>query len=261
MFQFVAAPTTGKVVDVPCGAGAFLQRLKDAGFEDVVGVDIENELSIDHEAFVQGDMTQRLPMDTGSVDTVVCIDGTEHIGRQQDFVREVARTLKPGGEFIVSTPNISAIRSRWKWLMTGHHHKCSAPLDELNPSPSHHIGMISFPELRYLLHTNGFRVEQVRTNRIKASAWLTAPLIPLVMATTWGVYRSRGRREHTARICREVRRTMFSRAILLGEAMIVRAIRASGGVLPSAAKTHIPFSPGARIQVPACPRACGNHAV
>ena len=216
------------VVDVPCGAGAFLLRLKDNGFEHAIGLDIQNEMAFEHQGFLQGDMTETLPLEKESVDACVCIDGIEHIARQQDFVREVARVLRPGGEFIISTPNISAIRSRWKWLLTGHHHKCSSPLDERHPCPSHHIGMISFPELRYLLHTNGFRIEAIRTNRIKAAAWLTAPLIPLAMLATWLVYRSRGPKEGTSQICREVQTAMSGRSLLLGETMIVRAVQVGG---------------------------------
>ncbi len=85
----------------------------------------------------------------------MCIDGIEHLRRPFDFIAEVRRVLRIGGEVILSTPNISSLRSRLRWLLTGHHHKCPAPLDERNPNPLHHINMISFPELRYLLHSNG----------------------------------------------------------------------------------------------------------
>jgi SAM-dependent methyltransferase len=135
-------------------------------------------LAFEHEGFLQGDMTKRLPFDDATVDTLVCIDGIEHIKRQDDFVHEVSRVLKSGGEFIVSTPNISSLRSRWQWLMTGHHYKCNSPLDEDNPNPLHHVAMVSYPELRYLLHTNGIRVHNVTTNRIKGISWLYGLLAP-----------------------------------------------------------------------------------
>jgi hypothetical protein len=34
------------------------------------------------------------------------------------------------------------------------------------------INMISFPELRYMLHTNGFEIGNARTNRIKTISYL-----------------------------------------------------------------------------------------
>ena len=106
-----------KIVDIPCGAGAFISRLKDNGYNNVLAIDIENILEIDHADFIIGDMTKILPMEENSVDIVICIDGIEHINRQFDFVKEINRVLKDGGEFIISTPNISSLRSRGKWFI------------------------------------------------------------------------------------------------------------------------------------------------
>ena len=146
VFSLVSSDADMCVVDIPCGSGAFIQRLKDSGYRNVLGVDICDDLSIEHDEFLVGDMTAQLPLEDSSVDTLVCIDGIEHINRQQDFIAEAFRVLRSGGELIVSTPNISALRSRWKWLLTGHHNKCNSPLDESRPSPMHHIGLLSLPE-------------------------------------------------------------------------------------------------------------------
>ncbi len=225
VFELVGNGPESRIVDVPCGSGAFIQRLKDHDYHHVYGIDIEDGLEIDHESFRQGDMTDRLPLDDESVDTLVCIDGIEHIDRQQDFISEVLRVLRPGGEFIVSTPNISSIRSRWKWLLTGHHNKCNSPLDEKNPGPLHHIGLLSFPEIRYLLHSAGFQIEQVATNRTKAVSWLYLPLAPFLYLATSLVYHRRGKMEQTESICNDVQKSMFTLPLLLGETMIIRAVR------------------------------------
>lgn len=225
VFGLVSSDANMRVVDIPCGSGAFIQRLKDSGYRNVLGVDICDDLSIEHDEFLVGDMTAQLPLEDSSVDTLVCIDGIEHIDRQQDFIAEAFRVLRSGGELIVSTPNISALRSRWKWLLTGHHNKCNSPLDECSPSPMHHIGLLSLPEIRYLLHSTGFRITTVCTNRIKPVAWTYLPLVPLVYIATSLVYRKRGKKERTDQICNDVKRQMFSKAMLFGETMIVRAVR------------------------------------
>ncbi|MCL1943135.1 MAG: class I SAM-dependent methyltransferase [Candidatus Azobacteroides sp.] len=213
------------IVDIPSGSGAFVQRLKDAGYKNVIAVDIENILQIRHDKFLIGDMTEPLPFENDSCDAVVCIDGIEHIGRQFDFVKEVFRILKKHGEFIVSTPNISSLRSRWRWLTTGHHHKCNSPLDENNPNPLHHIAMISFPEIRYLLHRSGFRITEIKTNRIKPISWIYAFMLPYVYIATYLVYRKTGKKQNLSELNKSVFDQMFTKEVLFGETLIVKAVK------------------------------------
>lgn len=47
-----------------------------------------------------------IPADNNSFDFVVAFQVIEHIKKDLEFVREVQRVLKPGGKFIVSTPNV-----------------------------------------------------------------------------------------------------------------------------------------------------------
>ena len=214
-----------KIVDVPCGAGAFIARLKDNGYKDVLGIDIRNIMQIPHDSFKVGDMAENLPLDNNSVDAVICIDGIEHISRQTDFVKEVHRILKSSGEFIISTPNISSLRSRWKWFITGHHHKCNSPLDENNPNPSHHIGMISLPEIRYMLHVNGFKMNTITTNRTKFANLIYVIFVPFVYIVTSWVYYQTGKKQGTETINKSIKKLMLSKHVLFGETLIVKALK------------------------------------
>ena len=56
-----------------------------------------------------------LPFEDESFDCVVSFQVIEHIRRDKEFVSEVCRVLKPGGRFIVSTPNrpMSLTRNPW----------------------------------------------------------------------------------------------------------------------------------------------------
>jgi len=227
VFNLIEKGVNSIIVDIPCGSGAFVLRLKDNGFKNVVAIDIDNILGIDFNNFLVGDMTKHIPLEDNSVDVLVCIDGIEHISQQFHFVKEVNRVLRIDGEFIVSTPNISSLRSRWRWFMTGHHNKCKSPLDEIKPSPLHHIGMISFPELRYLLHTNGFRIKEVTTNSIKLISWLYTIFIPFSFLITSLAYYNSGKKEGTSAINSEVKKKMYSKAILFGETLIIKAIKTS----------------------------------
>ena len=223
VFTLINKNKDSKIVDIPSGYGAFVLRLKDNGFNNVIAIDIKNILKIDHDKFSTGDMTKTLPMETNSIDTLVCIDGIEHINKQFKFINEVHRVLKTGGELVISTPNISSLRSRWRWLMTGHHNKCKSPLDENNPNPLHHIGMISFPEMRYLLHTNGLIITKITTNRIKHISWIYAIFLPHIYLYTTLTYKKTGKKDGTKSINKEIKKSMFSYPVLFGETLIIKA--------------------------------------
>ena len=54
--------------------------------------------------FLPGD-ARALPLENACMDAVVSFETIEHFDRQDDFVREVRRVLRPDGRFIVSTPD------------------------------------------------------------------------------------------------------------------------------------------------------------
>lgn len=223
--ELVGDVADGKVVlDLPCGEGAFTKRMLDSG-ADVFSADFLNILRIPHSQFSVVDMNQRLPYADAMFDAVVCIDGIEHIERPFDFIRECQRIIRKGGVLIISTPNLSALRSRWRYLLTGFHQGEKSPLDESEYTPLHHLSLVSFPELRYRLHANGFKVAAVRTNRVKFISWLYAVLAPLAYVVTVLAF---NKEEKVARVReqnREIVNQMFTVPVLFGETLIVKATR------------------------------------
>lgn len=219
---------SGRVLDLPCGEGAFAERIMERGFKVWAG-DVVPILRVPGVEFKQCDMNAPLPFPDETFDAVVCIDGIEHIERPFDFVRECARVVRDDGALLVSTPNISALRSRWRWLLTGFHNKGKSPLNEGKPSPLHHIGLLSFPDLRYMLHTNGFRIDAIRSNRIKAVSWLYSPLVALCAPVTAIVFRGEEKDVDQRTRNREIFRQMFSRAVAFGETLVIRASRRKRG--------------------------------
>ena len=215
-----------RVLDIPCGEGAFVNRIRAAGYE-VHAADIQSLLKIADVPFSRADMNAPLPFGNNSFDAVVCIDGIEHLERPFDFVRESRRILRPGGVLLVSTPNITALRSRWRWLLTGFHNKGKTPLDETAPNPWHHIGLMSFPEIRYLLHSSGFRITAIAANRVKPVSWLYAPLLPLAWLVTGLVFRRWEKDPAVRRQNAEVRRQLYSTPVAFGETLIVKAVKRS----------------------------------
>lgn len=216
---------SGKVVlDVPCGEGAFTQRMLAKG-ANVISADFVNIIKVPHAQFSRADMNERLPYDDATFDAVVCIDGIEHIERPFDFIRECQRILRQGGVLIISTPNLTALRSRWRYLLTGFHQGEKSPLDESHQTPLHHRSLVSFPELRYRLHTSGFKVTAVRTNRVKWISWPFVVLAPLAYLVTALVFNKQEKVASVRKQNREILRQTFTVAVLFGETLIVKATR------------------------------------
>ena len=111
--ELLARMSAGSVLDAPCGGGLLANRMSDAGL-DVIGFDIDPPESTAKFEFQCADLSQALPMSDAAVDNVVSVEGIEHLERPFEFVRECHRVLRDDGLLIMTTPNISSLRSRWQ---------------------------------------------------------------------------------------------------------------------------------------------------
>ena len=98
------------VLDVASGEGYGAALLAQTALS-VIGVEVSAE-AVAHAAeayrqpnlrFLEGD-ARRLPLDDASVDTVVSFETIEHLYEHDQFLAEVRRVLRPGGRFIISSP-------------------------------------------------------------------------------------------------------------------------------------------------------------
>jgi SAM-dependent methyltransferase len=212
----------GCVLDAPCGSGAFARLLLDSGVYRVAALDRERRPGVPDMDFRAGDLNDRLPFPSDSFDAVVSIGGVEHLSQPCHFIHECNRVLRPGGVLIVTAPNISSLRSRWRWFATGFHNKSGYPLEEQASSPEP-MRLLSFPELRYLLHSSGFQIQRISTNRSRAVDWLYGTLVPLQLSMSLFSFWRAAKTEEQRRQTGEILRQMMSVPILFGENMIVVA--------------------------------------
>jgi ubiquinone/menaquinone biosynthesis C-methylase UbiE len=97
------------VLDAACGTGRHLAWLETVGCRSI-GVDLsESMLELASVAapvakLVQGDLLA-LPLQSGSVDVVVCSLALCHVPDLVSALRELARVLRPGGTLVVSDPH------------------------------------------------------------------------------------------------------------------------------------------------------------
>jgi SAM-dependent methyltransferase len=165
-------PRGCRVLDVPAGAGALSWRLAEMGLV-VTAADLEPEgFCAPGMDCAQADLNARLPFPAASFDAVVCVEGLEHLESPAGALRELHRVLRPGGRLVVTTPNPTSVSSRLRFLLTGFFSVAERPINEAHPVPgAGHISMLTYPLLRYLLHTNGFRLTQVSGAVRRGGAW------------------------------------------------------------------------------------------
>ena len=74
--------------------------------------DVRTHLFNLHELADTGTEVRRLPLETGQFDMAFFTEVIEHITFPQVMISEFARILKPGGLFVITTPNIMCLGNR-----------------------------------------------------------------------------------------------------------------------------------------------------
>ncbi|HYR76103.1 MAG TPA: class I SAM-dependent methyltransferase [Pyrinomonadaceae bacterium] len=180
----------GALLDVPAGEGALAARLIAAGFA-VHCCDLYPEIfCLEGVEIHRGDLNKELPFSDQSFDYITCLEGLEHIENPQQAIREFARLLRPGGQLVVSVPNILNVEERLKWLLYGYtsHFKpiTRAQATRLRAEYNNreeiaaHVNPIGYSELRYTLEKYGFQIASVRRDKPKSNAWLYWPVVALI---------------------------------------------------------------------------------
>ncbi|MFC5552827.1 class I SAM-dependent methyltransferase [Methylobacterium iners] len=99
------------VIDVASGEGYGSALLAQTA-SSVTGIEIDQK-AVDHAnvnyrnsnlRYLHGD-ARKLPISDSCADVVVSFETIEHVGDQISFLQEVKRVLRPGGFFVVSSPN------------------------------------------------------------------------------------------------------------------------------------------------------------
>ena len=159
--MFLDDVSPGKLLDVGCGAGVFLQRMHALGWSatgldfDAKAIDNAKKMHGDGITFMNADLFgARFP--DNSFDAVTLSHVIEHVPDPVALLAEVRRILKVGGRLVMTTPNLRSF---------GHEkfQDCWVGLD----SPRH-LQIFSRPSLKKCAHKAGFEEMKFSTSAANA---------------------------------------------------------------------------------------------
>jgi len=100
-----------RILDLGCGPGYFIKYFKNNFdfFYAIDSVDYFDKRLLDKRTFFTKTDALNLPYDNDFFDVIYSFDVIEHIENDKLFLNEVKKKLKPGGMFLLTTPNYSRL--------------------------------------------------------------------------------------------------------------------------------------------------------
>lgn len=187
-----------KILEVSCGDGVILKRLKELGYSNLTGTlygrdsDIFNYDEIDYEGIdiiKNVNLLEKLPFEDKSFDVVYNTELMEHIENHRHALYELSRIVKLNGTLIIETPNIMRLSSRLNFFLSGFH-KPRNPIPGYNEAYENHLLLhmypVYWPMMDYFLYQFGM----IQQNIIWPKRWrifsllLYIFMLPLIVMNT-----------------------------------------------------------------------------
>jgi 2-polyprenyl-3-methyl-5-hydroxy-6-metoxy-1,4-benzoquinol methylase len=167
------------VLDLGCGDGClsfymyFENRGKNVFFQGVdmseTGIELANKfkeymhIEDSQMAFSLGDI-EKLGLKENSFDLIICCEVIEHLHDPAGFLRSTAKFLKPGGTFLITTPNAGHPLVKMSNILKGLAGKkpsCGEEKPEYWVDPGH-ISVMNLKQLKDCAKRAGLKVEKIK---------------------------------------------------------------------------------------------------
>lgn len=165
----------GSVLDLGCGDGHLLAKLKDRGFTDLAGLDISEvaiakaqTMGIDSKVF--DFFAEQLPYQDNSFDYVILLDVLEHLFRPADVLQEAARVSKK--YILISVPNFNSLPVRLQVLF--------GRVPENNRPGKGHIYWFNYQALKNIFKQNNLEIVELRVNTFWENKFLVKYLLNIL---------------------------------------------------------------------------------
>ncbi|MGY4706904.1 class I SAM-dependent methyltransferase [Candidatus Bipolaricaulota sp. J31] len=110
--RFLPPDKRARILDIGCGYGSFLYFLQKEGYVNTVGIDISPEQveiadKLGVKGIIQGDFMAFLKEHPDEFDLITALDVIEHFHKSEilSILRAIHQALKPGGIFVMRSPN------------------------------------------------------------------------------------------------------------------------------------------------------------
>jgi predicted TPR repeat methyltransferase len=180
---------SSRFLDLGCSGGLLAERLRAQGHH-VTGVDVDEVPGVldRTDRFLVADLTLGLPSDLdGQYDVVIAGDVLEHLVDPARLMREVAAQLAPGGELIVSVPNVAHWYPRTRMALGLFGYDRRGPLD------STHLRFFTKRTLRAFVARTGFDVVEEDSTPVPVNVVTSrrGPVLGLAERVESGLRRAR----------------------------------------------------------------------